>query len=190
MSTAGSRASGSAPAPTRVSFRPLREEDLPRLVGWMNTPHVLEWWDKDMTLERVRAKYLPLIRGEEPTWGFLIRYEERPIGYIQHYRVADHPEYASALALGEDAVAVDLYIGDEDLVHRGLGAPIVRRFFLEVALPAHGLEVAVICPSIRNRAAIRAYEKAGFRYLKTATVPNEDDPEHVMRATRADLAAG
>jgi hypothetical protein len=35
--------------------------------------------------------------------------------------------------------------------------------------------------------AIRAYEKAGFRFLKDAVVPDEPDPEHLMRIRRADL---
>ena len=41
---------------------------------------------------------------------------------------------------------------------------------------------------MRNRAAIRAYEKAGFTYLKTVEIPDEDDPEYLMRLARADLA--
>lgn len=175
--------------PARLSFSALLEEDLPLLVQWLNTPHVLEWWDKDMTLEKVRAKYLPRL-GQDATRCFLIRYDDRPIGFIQHYRIDAYDDYGAVLALGEEAVGVDLYIGEPSLVHRGLGPPAVRRFFREIALPAHGLDVAIIAPSLRNRAAIRAYEKAGFRHLKTVNVPGEDDPEYVMRATRAELAHG
>jgi RimJ/RimL family protein N-acetyltransferase len=45
----------------------------------------------------------------------------------------------------------------------------------------------VIGPSVKNIAAIRAYEKAGFRPLKLVPVPGEPDPEFLMRLTAADL---
>lgn len=175
--------------PAAIGFRPLAERDLTLLHRWLNTPHVLEWWDKDMTLETVEAKYRPRLDPADSTRCFVITYDGRDVGFIQHYRLGLEREYAAALDLGEDAVAADLYIGDPELVHHGLGSEIVRRFYREVALPAHGLDVAIIAPSVRNRAAIRAYEKAGFRYVKTAVVPGEDDPEYVMRASREELAA-
>lgn len=106
---------------------------------------------------------------------------------LQHYRIGDDPEYAEALALGEDAVGVDLFIGEADLVGRGHGPAMIRQFLRDVAFPFHGVEVCVIGPSVKNAAAIRAYEKAGFRPLRTVQIPGEPDPEFLMRATAAEL---
>jgi RimJ/RimL family protein N-acetyltransferase len=63
----------------------------------------------------------------------------------------------------------------------------LRRFLPELAFPFHGIDVCVIGPSVKNTAAIRAYEKAGFRPLKLVSVPGEPDPEFLMRLTAADL---
>ena len=39
----------------------------------------------------------------------------------------------------------------------------------------------------RNAIAIRAYEKAGFRYFKTIRLPDEDAPEYLMHIIPAEL---
>jgi RimJ/RimL family protein N-acetyltransferase len=63
----------------------------------------------------------------------------------------------------------------------------LRQFLRDVAFPFHGIQVCVIGPSVKNVAAIRAYEKAGFRALKEVQVPDEPDPEFLMRVTALDL---
>jgi aminoglycoside 6'-N-acetyltransferase len=45
----------------------------------------------------------------------------------------------------------------------------------------------VIGPSVKNTSAIRAYEKAGFRFFRDAQVPDEPDPEHLMRIRRDEV---
>ena len=133
--------------------------------------------------------YLSAIRGTDPTYRYLAEIDKRPVGLFQHYRVADSPEYAEALALGEDAVGVDLFIGEAELIGRGHGPAMLRQFLRDVAFPFHGIDVCVIGPSVNNTAAIRAYEKAGFRALKEVQVPGEPDREFLMRLTAADLSS-
>ena len=106
---------------------------------------------------------------------------------LQHYRIGDDAEYSEALALGEEAIGIDLFIGEADLVGLGHGPAMLRRFLREIAFPFHGIDVCVIGPSVKNVPAIRAYEKAGFRPLREVTVPGEPDPEFLMRLTRAEL---
>jgi RimJ/RimL family protein N-acetyltransferase len=43
-----------------------------------------------------------------------------------------------------------------------------------------GLDYCVIGPATANVAAIRAYEKVGFRYLRPYREPDTTDPEHVL----------
>jgi RimJ/RimL family protein N-acetyltransferase len=172
-------------APARITFRSLTYADLPLLVRWLNTPHVREWWQHDpRTLEEAIEKYTPLIEGTEPTSAYIILYDERPIGYIQAYKIADWPEYASAIEVEEGAAGVDLFIGEE-YAHRGLGAPILRAFLRDIVFAMPGVACCVIGPSASNATAIRAYEKAGFRHLKTVAVPGEEEPEYLMRITPA-----
>lgn len=173
-----------------ISFRPLTEKDLPLVRRWLLAPHVRRWWDEGVRLPYPDAEldeYRAGIRGEDPTFRYLIELDGVPVGLIQHYRIGEDPEYAATLGLDEDAVGADLFIGDTDLIGRGLGPEVLRRFLLELAFPFHRLDVCVIGPSARNAAAIRAYEKAGFAVLRDVVVPHERDPERLMRATRTDL---
>ena len=102
-----------------ITFRSLMTEDLPLMHAWINTPHVAEWWDPMPTLDDVARKYGGRIAGQEPTRSFVIECDERPIGYIQTYRIADYPEYAKQLDVRENAAGVDLFIGDATRVGRG-----------------------------------------------------------------------
>ena len=137
--------------------------------------------------DAVIADYREAIEGRDPTYHHIAAIDGRRAGMFQHYRIGDSPDYAEALALREDAVGVDLFIGEPDLVGRGHGPVMLRQYLRDVALPFHRIDVCVIGPSVKNRAAIRAYEKAGFRPLKIVAVPGEPEPEFLMRITGADL---
>ena len=174
------------------AFAPLREEDLELVQRWLLEPHVERWWNdgsKNPYPDAEIADYRDAILGNDPTYRYVAHIDGRPIGILQHYRIADDPEYAEALALGEDAVGVDLFIGEAELLGRGHGPAMLRQFLREVAFPFHGLDACVIGPSVKNRAAIRAYEKLGFRPLREVHIDGERDPEFLMRVTAGALSS-
>jgi RimJ/RimL family protein N-acetyltransferase len=151
---------------------------------------VKRWWDDGVKTPYPDAsieEYREAIQGKDPTYHYLARIDGIPIGMFQHYRIGDDPEYAAALALGEDAVGIDLFIGDVEFIGLGHGPAMVRQFLRDVAFPFHHIDVCVIGPSVKNVAAIRAYEKAGFRALREVQVPDEPNPELLMRVTAAEL---
>ncbi len=178
--------------PRRIGFRRMVMDDLPVMHRWLQTPHVLEWWWGGVapSYEAVTEKYGPRIRGEEPTDPYLMLSGDRPIGYIQTYMIRDYPEYAALVEADDGAAGMDLFIGEEDSLHKGLGSHILRAFLREIVFGAGDATSCIIDPSEANRIAIRAYEKAGFRYLKTVPSPNEPTPECLMRITRADVLGG
>jgi len=137
--------------------------------------------------DAVIEDYRAAIRGNDPTYHYLASVDGRPVGMFQHYRIADSPEYAAALALDEDAIGVDLFIGEAELIGRGHGPAMLRQFLQGVAFPFHGVDICVIGPSAKNVAAIRAYDKTGFRALREVQIPGEPDPEFLMRVTAAEL---
>ncbi len=48
------------PAREAIGFRRLHLSDLPLLHGWLNEPHVKEWWGRDgVTFDAVVDKYGP-----------------------------------------------------------------------------------------------------------------------------------
>ncbi len=148
------------------------------------------WWDEGVKTPYPDAEiedYRDAIRGKDPTYRYLSQIDGKSAGMFQHYRIGDDADYAAALALDEDAIAVDLFIGEAELIGRGHGPAMLRQFLRDVAFPFHGIDVCVIGPSVKNAAAIRAYDKAGFRPLREVTVPGEAEPEYLMRLTRAEL---
>jgi aminoglycoside 6'-N-acetyltransferase len=174
--------------PSGLMFRPLAVADLPVMRRWLNEPHVLEWWDNPgPSLDEVERKYDPLIAGTEPTRGYVVIYGDRPMGFIQEYLLSDHVDYGRLVWPEPGAVAIDLFIGDPGFVHRGLGGPMLRQFLKEVVYIRPEVTCAVIGPAVSNRAAIRAYEKAGFAYVKTVEIPGEAEPEYVMALSRDEL---
>ncbi len=165
----------------RISFTPLLDQDLPLVQRWLNTEHVMRWWGRPgPTLDEVREKYGPRIRGDEPIDCYLMRYDSRPIGHIQSYFITDFEEYGLQEPKDDTTAGVDLFVGEAEYLGRGLGSLMLRRFVDDVVFGRMQARRCMIDPSINNLAAIRAYEKAGFRRLYTYQRPFEHDPVHIM----------
>ena len=172
-----------------ISFRRLRYSDLPLLHRWLNAPHVARWWyGDDTSWHGVQKEYTLYIEGREPVEPYLILHDDKPIGYIQTYLISHDEEYARLVGV-EDSAGVDMFIGEEEYLYRGLGGKILQRFLVEVVLRDEHVKVCVIGPEPKNVAAIRAYEKAGFRFFKTIRAPGEPEPEHLMRIGREEILA-
>jgi RimJ/RimL family protein N-acetyltransferase len=175
---------------TSIHFRPLRVFDLPLMVKWLNTDLVRDWYSKkEYTYEEAVRHYAPYIQGSKPTKAFLILSDKRPIGYIQTYTINDYPDYQEKIQIDERAAGLDLFIGEPDFIHRGLGSTILQQFLREVVFGQSDAISCIVGPEPRNTTAIRAYEKAGFTHLKTIETDDEAEAEYLMRIERAGVMA-
>ena len=156
----------------RLRFEPITEADLPLLATWRARPHVAEWFHGPLTPEQTAAKFIPRIRGDDAVQGYIVYLEDVAVGYMQSFRVADHPDAVAALRIPGDPYGVDVLLGDADARGHGLGSRVVREFTQRLLADAH-VDYVVISPDTENIAAIRAYEKAGFAAVKT--VPSTKD---------------
>lgn len=181
-------ASPNTPEP-EYDFPPLTEADLALVRRWLLEPHVSRWWQDppratypDDELEKYRRR----IVGDDadPTVLFFIRHRGRPIGFIQCYRIDDYDEYGRALALDVPSAGIDLFIGEPESIGKGHGPALIRVFLREIVFARYDVAECVIGPSVKNLSAIRAYEKAGFVFERDVAVPDEPDPEHLMRIRR------
>ena len=163
------------------SFRKLTESDLPLMQRWLNNPLVKRWYDDPSdTLDNIRAWFLPAITGAEPTQPFVFALDDAPIGYIQSYRPKDWPDYWGNERLSNGAAGIDLFIGEDDARHRGIG-PMVIRAFIDTILAADPTVTEIIIdPDPENAVAIRAYEKAGFAPLREIGPPGHCEPALLM----------
>jgi aminoglycoside 6'-N-acetyltransferase len=130
-----------------VELRPLAAADGPALRAILATPKVARWWDPD----------------EDPDWPFeadstsqrfAVREHDSDevIGMVQYAEETD-PQYRHA--------GVDIML-DPRVHSRGLGADAVRTVVRHL-LEDLGHHRVTIDPALANAAAIRCYEKVGFR---------------------------
>lgn len=177
--------------PGSIGFRPLRTTDVPLLRRWLTTEHVHRWWDPEVewTEAAVGAEYAQSIAGQEPTVCFVVTHGGADVGFVQTYRWADYPDHARRLGVDDEAAGLDLFIGEPGFVHRGLGPHILRRFLRQIVFAGSPPPVACwIDPDPANAAAIRAYEKVGFRHVRTVAPPDQGTPAYVMRVGHEELA--
>ena len=172
--------------PNNLSFRKLELGDIPLIYKWLKEPHVHEWYDREKqnSLEEVTQEYTKYITGEDPMDGYIVYSEATPIGYIQKYKVSDWPEFAEALGYGVGVAAIDIFIGEAEFTGKGLGSIIIKKFLKEIVFAEEGITACLIDPEPENKRAIRSYEKAGFKYIKTLDVPPDPGFTYLMEIKR------
>ncbi|MGZ4441081.1 MAG: GNAT family N-acetyltransferase [Gaiellaceae bacterium] len=125
-------------------LRPLAEGDEAELLRIHETPEVLRWWDTP-------AEGFPWTDDPGAT-RLTIAVDGAVAGMIQFVEELE-PKYRHA--------AIDLFL-DPALHGRGLGTEAVRQV-VRLLVEDRGHNRITIDPAAENTAAIRAYEKAGFR---------------------------
>ena len=166
-------------------FRPMTRADLSLMHAWLNLPHVAAWWGGGATFEAVREEYEAYIDGREHIHPYVVLVGESAIGHIQWMRYSSYPTYAVTLRIEDlGAANCDVLIGEVDFVHRGLGGPLVRQFVREVIFANPDVSSCFIDPTQENHVAIRAYEKAGFRFVRDVDDDGEGHSVHLMELTR------
>jgi aminoglycoside 6'-N-acetyltransferase len=129
--------------PTLI-LRPLAEGDEDELLRIHRTREVVRWWD-------VPDEGFPWADDPDST-RFTIEVDGAVAGLIQYWEEPD-PKYRHA--------GIDLFL-DPAQHGRGLGTEAVRRI-VRLLIAERGHHRITIDPAAANVAAIRAYEKAGFR---------------------------
>jgi RimJ/RimL family protein N-acetyltransferase len=124
-------------------LRPLAEGDAAELLRIHRTPEVAHWWDAP-------AEGFPW--DEPEATRLTIEVDGAVAGMIQFSEELE-PKYRHA--------TIDLFL-DPALHGRGLGTEAVRRVARHL-IDDRGHHRITIDPATANAAAIRAYEKAGFK---------------------------
>jgi RimJ/RimL family protein N-acetyltransferase len=167
-----------------VGFRALTVGDLPLVYDWLGRAHVRRWWGVRADYEEAVAEYLAAIEGRDPTDLYVIVVAGEDAGLIQTYLLADYPDYAALVDAGDEAAGLDIFLGDVHLTGSGLGSYVIRTFASDVVFGRAETRACVADPDVRNRASIRAFEKAGFAAVATFVDPEDDEVHAVMRLDR------
>jgi aminoglycoside 6'-N-acetyltransferase len=133
----------------QVRLEPLDIRHVARLRELHAQPGVLRWWgpmEDGFPFDEPESQRFAIVAGDEVAgmiqWGDE-SYEETRHAYV------------------------DIFVGD-DYAGRGLGTEAMRQM-IAVLREQHGYHRITLDPAVENAAAIRSYEKAGFRPIGTAT---------------------
>jgi aminoglycoside 6'-N-acetyltransferase len=130
----------------RVLLRPGRPEDADRLFQIRNEPEVARRWGGADIEEEIREEFI------EADSGFVIETDGEVVGAIQ-YHEENEPMYRHA--------GIDIFL-TTSRHGEGLGTEALRVLARHL-FEERGHHRLTIDPAADNAAAIRAYEKAGFR---------------------------
>lgn len=167
-----------------IVFRRLGVEDLQQVFLWLARPHVSKGYaPAPSSFMEVVAKYGPRAEEDNAVQAFIVAVDATDVGYIQTYAIDAFPDYARSVDCGKGVACMDLFIGEESFMHRGIGAEVVRRFVDDVVFAREGVHACLAGPTEGNHASIRAFEKAGFRRWKIVKMEGAE-PECVLRRER------
>ncbi len=167
-----------------MGLRPLVAADLPTLHRWLNEPEVVRWWEgDDVSWEAVVRDYGS---SADRTEHWVATLDDRPVGWIQCYPVADSPTEAELWwprGIDRTAAGIDYLVGEPSHRGWGIGSAMVRAFVERVVFGDHpDWTQAAAAPLEANAASWRSLARAGFRYV--ATVEDEHGPARLMALDR------
>lgn len=156
----------------------------------MNEPHAKRWFSKGRSLEEVVAEYTGYLDGVEAIFSYVVSYEGREIGLMQWVWFGDHEWLMRAYGVDDpNATNCDVLIGDPDFVGRGLGPMLVLRFLGDLVFSNPRATTCIIDPEPDNQIARRAYEKAGFRFLRWVADDGDGSPVNLLELRRDEFFA-
>lgn len=140
-----------------VALGPMRREDLPLYLRWINdfqTAGNLALQPIPMTMEQEEAWFASVASGERANFTIYERATGRPIGGCGlHSGVSIHRRTEVGIMIGEPAAR-----------GKGYGTEAMR-LLLDYAFTVLGMHNVMLTVYAYNHAAIRAYQKAGFREI-------------------------
>jgi aminoglycoside 6'-N-acetyltransferase len=143
-----------------LTLRPAMQEDRFRIRRWLADPAVQEWWgnaasaEAGITLAMESATALPRI----------IERDGVPVGYAHAVEVGLWAEERPA-DLPPGTWDVDMFIASAEHRGQGLGTAALSMLADEVFATTLAIACSALV-SIRNEAAARSYERAGFRWQR------------------------
>jgi len=145
----------------QISLEPCDpEQNRELLYKWFQAPHVAKWWgDADRALEEVRC---PAVDGGNA----FIAVNSAFVGYVR-WQVPSRAELEAAGLhdIPENAVDIDIAIGEPDYMGRGV-APHALQLLVQFLFSTTKAPLIMMCTSVDNHRAIRAFKKAGFKRVR------------------------
>ncbi len=144
------------------------------------------WWGEPPTLEQVEVEYSDRLSGVDPTRCYIAQIDGRPVGMVQTYQWdrPDNTQEAAEIGALPGEAGIDYFIGEPDLIGRGIG-PLILSGFLDGIVFADPDVTGVRVPiDMNNVASWRSLEKLGFD--RGGLVPRHGGEVQYIPALRRD----
>lgn len=157
----------------KITFEPLNESHFPLMLKWLESKHVKKWWDKDIkyTIDSIGTKYESYVKGYKEEDGinkeissYIIKLDKEAIGYIQLYNAYDFARSRSLIGLPENLGAFDIFIGEKEYLGKNIASHAIEQFLENYAKK---YSYIFVDPDCYNIAAIKCYERAGFKIIRS-----------------------
>jgi len=169
-----------------VTVRPAAPTDLDEMLAWRATAHVERRFG---ALDDCgRAELSARLAGEAAVGVLTVLAGGRPVGYVQHYRLAEAAAGADPVRAIADpaAVGIDYLIGDPTLLGHGVGTRAVWAAVRHLCDVGPTVPQVVADPGADNPASARVLAKAGFTEI--GQVPADHPGADGGRAPRRVMA--
>ena len=161
----------------KIALRPADERDWALIDGWLHQPLVQRWWG---SLAAAQSEVIAALRSDMGLCS-IIEVDGVAAGYAQAQDARPlGPGLPAALTAG--MFRVDAFIGDPARRGQEIAQAALHLVAEEVFATTLALAVIVVAP-IRHEAAVRAYEKAGFKWVRVIADPLLG-PSWLMRLDR------
>lgn len=142
-----------------IALRPVRPEDRFRIRRWLSDPALPAWWGPRGTVE---AEITMALESESALCRMLTRdADSAPIGYAH---AVDLALWGGDAPPGVPAATYDIDVFTAEVASRAQdAAEALQALAAEVFATTFAMGCCALI-SVRNEAAARAYEKAGFRW--------------------------
>lgn len=133
-----------------IHFYPLQDNHYLLLHKWMTSPHVAQHWTQEENCETFKEKYFGASLWQT-MFAFIVFFGIKPVGYVQYYTTDTNNE-----------VGIHILLGDAHMLNKGYGTMVLKKFIHEL-WKNPDIHTIIITPKTTNEAAIRSYEKSGFK---------------------------
>lgn len=155
----------------KLSFYPAEKKHQEIILGWFKKKYVNEFFygeGLERTIKDLDLFVNGINRNEEYTFEHWIAYiGDKPFGFLMTTLIEGPHSSEDGINKwyeeGKTTILIDLLIGEEKYLGKGLAARMIREFLLDKC--SH-VSKALIDPEVTNKKAIHVYEKAGFKKVE------------------------
>lgn len=173
-----------------LSFFSVEESHHEIILEWFKKEHVKDFYYGDGLKNTLRNLDL-FIKGIENNGEYSFKHwiayiGDQPLGFLMTSLVKgpynSNDPYNKWYEEGKETITLDLLIGPEEYLGRGLGHRMIQEFLLDRF--SH-VDKVLIDPEESNTRAIRVYEKSGFR--KIEQFPQQHDEPRLCWMMHLDI---